>query len=57
VIAEPVGGAHHDHQAAAAAFRDVILRHLAELAVLPAAQLRATRYQKFRSFGDWQGKP
>lgn len=56
VVAEPVGGAHHDHPAAAAAFRAVILRHLAELSALPAAQLLAQRYQKFRNFGAWQGK-
>ena len=56
VVAEPSGGAHHDHPATAAAFREVILRHLAELSALPADQLLARRYQKFRSFGAWQGK-
>ena len=56
VIPEPAGGAHHDPQATAAAFREVILRHLAELSAQPAARLLARRYQKFRSFGAWQGK-
>ena len=56
VVAEPSGGAHHDHPATAAAFREVILRPLAELSALPADQLLARRYQKFRSFGAWQGK-
>ena len=56
VVAEPAGGAHHDHQAAANALRDVIVGHLAELSALPAAQLLAQRYQKFRRFGEWQGK-
>jgi acetyl-CoA carboxylase carboxyl transferase subunit alpha len=56
VIAEPVGGAHHDHQATADAFRATILRHLAELSATPTARLLAERYQKFRNFGDWQGR-
>jgi acetyl-CoA carboxylase carboxyl transferase subunit alpha len=56
IIAEPAGGAHHDHQATAAAFSDVILRHLAELSVLPTAELLAARYTKFRNIGEWQGK-
>ena len=56
VIAEPTGGAHHDHPSAAAAFRDVILRHLAELSALPTDQLLEARYAKFRRFGEWQGK-
>jgi len=56
IIAEPAGGAHHDHQATAAAFSAVILRHLAELAVLPTDQLLAARYTKFRNFGEWQDK-
>ena len=38
VIPEPTGGAHHDHQATADAFREVILRHLAELAALSTDQ-------------------
>ncbi|MCX6868757.1 MAG: acetyl-CoA carboxylase carboxyltransferase subunit alpha [Verrucomicrobia bacterium] len=56
VIAEPIGGAHHDHQATAAAFRDVILRHLAELSALSTDLLLDARYAKFRHFGEWQGK-
>jgi len=55
VIPEPTGGAHHDHHATADAFRDVILRHLAELAALPTQKLLDERYRKFRNFGDWQG--
>lgn len=55
VIAEPLGGAHHDPQAAASAFGDCVLRHLAELSVLPVADLLNRRYDKFRNFGEWQG--
>lgn len=56
VIAEPAGGAHHDHQVTADAFREVVLRHLGELSALPVASLLEKRYAKFRNFGDWQGR-
>lgn len=57
VIAEPTGGAHHDHEATALAFRESVARHLAELSNLSVGDLLENRYQKFRKFGDWQGKP
>lgn len=53
VIPEPVGGAHHDHQATASAFRDVVGRHLDALCGLPVDRLLEERYAKFRAFGDW----
>jgi len=56
VIPEPVGGAHHDHIAAAKSFQESVLRHLDELAKLSTADLLNHRYDKFRSFGEWQGK-
>ena len=56
VITEPPGGAHTDHHAAAAAFRETVLRHLAELSALTVDQLLAARYAKYRDFGEWQGK-
>ncbi|MEI6653244.1 MAG: acetyl-CoA carboxylase carboxyltransferase subunit alpha [Verrucomicrobiota bacterium] len=56
VIHEPPGGAHHDPHAAASAFRDCVLRHLAELSDLPLNQLLTQRYEKFRNFGEWTGK-
>ena len=56
VIAEPTGGAHHDHQATADAFRDKVLSHIATLTALPTEQLLNERYAKFRNFGEWQGK-
>jgi len=55
VIAEPAGGAHHDHHEAAAAFSACLQRHLAEVTALPLEQLLANRYAKFRNFGEWQG--
>lgn len=56
VIAEPTGGAHHDHQATSDSFREVVLRHLNELSDLPTDQLLEARYRKFRDFGEWDGK-
>ncbi len=56
VIQEPTGGAHHDHHATAAAFKETVLRHLVELRKLSVQKLLDQRYEKFRSFGEWQGK-
>ncbi len=56
VISEPTGGAHHDHQATADAFRKKILAHLDELASFSTKKLLEERYAKFRNFGEWQGK-
>jgi acetyl-CoA carboxylase carboxyl transferase subunit alpha len=56
VIAEPNGGAHHDHKVTADSFREVVLSHLTELEKLSTEELLDQRYAKFRAFGDWQGK-
>jgi acetyl-CoA carboxylase carboxyl transferase subunit alpha len=57
IINEPVGGAHNDHVATAASFRETILRELDALTALSTAELLEQRYEKFRNFGDWAGKP
>lgn len=54
VIAEPTGGAHHDHQATAAAFRETVLRHLTEVSAMGTERMLEARYEKFRAFGAWQ---
>lgn len=56
VIEEPIGGAHRDHQAAAEALATSLTRHLQELIGLPLDALLDGRYEKFRKFGQWQGK-
>ena len=53
VIPEPVGGAHHDHEATAASFREHVLGQITELRALPTKQLLDQRYEKFRAFGEW----
>lgn len=48
IIPEPEGGAHLDHDAAAALVDQVLLRHLHELRNQPVQQLLDGRYKKFR---------
>lgn len=49
VIAEPPGGAHNDHVAAAAQVKKVLKRHLTELRKLSGEELVEQRYRKFRA--------
>lgn len=55
VISEPPGGAHHDHASTAMNFRGTIDKHLNELCSLSPKELLDKRYEKFRSFGEWNG--
>ncbi len=51
LIPEPVGGAHTDHAATAAAVRTALTAQLAKLERVPAADLMSARYERFRGFG------
>lgn len=51
IISEPLGGAHRDHQAAAAAVKEAILRHLGELESLSIDCLLENRYRRYREIG------
>ena len=51
IIAEPPGGAHHDHAAAAGFLKEAVSKALDELAGLPKDELLRRRYDKFRAFG------
>ncbi len=53
IIPEPLGGAHRDHRAAAAAVKDAILTNLSELGQLPLETLVAQRYMRFRTIGSF----
>jgi acetyl-CoA carboxylase carboxyl transferase subunit alpha len=55
VIPEPSGGAHHDHEGAAARLKQGILAALDEVCSLPQAQLLEERYEKFRRLGQVSG--
>jgi acetyl-CoA carboxylase carboxyl transferase subunit alpha len=54
VIPEPLGGAHNDPAAAAAALKAAFTRHLDELLAKPAAQLLNDRYDRYRALGQFR---
>jgi acetyl-CoA carboxylase carboxyl transferase subunit alpha len=51
IVAEPIGGAHTDHAAAAAFMDAALVRSLAEVSGLPADARLSQRYEKFRRMG------
>jgi acetyl-CoA carboxylase carboxyl transferase subunit alpha len=54
VIPEPMGGAHHDHIAAAGNLKRQVIKHLTELETYDKETLLKKRYDKFRSFGEFR---
>lgn len=56
VIKEPLGGAHHDPQAAARSVQSALHRHLIELEKKDTETLLSERYEKFRKFGEFKEK-
>lgn len=54
VLAEPFGGAHHDHAAAAATLKRSLTRHLAALRKIPTDALVEQRYQRYRKLGVFE---
>ena len=56
IIAEPVGGAHSDWEAASRAVSSALKRHLAELTALDSDELLSRRWTKYETIGDWAGK-
>jgi acetyl-CoA carboxylase carboxyl transferase subunit alpha len=53
IIAEPDGGAHQDHDAAAALVDEVLRRNYAALKNMPAEALLENRYKKFRQMAHY----
>jgi acetyl-CoA carboxylase carboxyl transferase subunit alpha len=53
IIPEPEGGAHRDHEAAANLVDASLHKHLGELKKVPAAELVASRYNKFRTMAQF----
>ncbi len=53
IIPEPDGGAHADHDAAAALVDEVLHRHYGQLKSVPASQLVEDRYNKFRNMAKF----
>ena len=54
IVPEPLGCAHRNHAATAAALKKSIGQHLAQLSELPSEDLLAARYEKFRKMGVYQ---
>jgi acetyl-CoA carboxylase carboxyl transferase subunit alpha len=52
-VPEPNGGAHRDHDAAAALLDTSLQFHFAELKQLPLNELLASRYNKFRNMAQF----
>jgi acetyl-CoA carboxylase carboxyl transferase subunit alpha len=57
VVLEPPGGAHHDHDAAAAGVKVALSAALDELAALSPQQLAEHRYARFRQLGEFVLQP
>ncbi len=57
VVAEPLGGAHRNADAAAAGLGAALRRHLEELGAMSSEALRQDRYERFRAVGVWQEGP
>jgi acetyl-CoA carboxylase carboxyl transferase subunit alpha len=53
VVAEPEGGAHRDHDLAAANLGSALRRNLERLKTLPIDELMQKRYEKFRKLGKF----
>jgi acetyl-CoA carboxylase carboxyl transferase subunit alpha len=54
VIAEPLGGAHNDPEAAAKSLKDAFSRHLKELLELSKDELLEARYERYRQLGEYR---
>ncbi|OBA06187.1 acetyl-CoA carboxylase carboxyltransferase subunit alpha [Paenibacillus polymyxa] len=53
IVPEPKGGAHRNYEVTAAAIKELLERHLADLANMSCDELREDRYQKFRKIGQY----
>ena len=55
IVSEPVGGAHRNHQEAAATLKGAVVEAFRGLREMPIAALLEQRYQKFRAMGVFEG--
>ena len=54
IVPEPLGGAHFDHEGAAAILKTALVRVLGELERKPLQELLAERIEKFGRMGLFQ---
>jgi acetyl-CoA carboxylase carboxyl transferase subunit alpha len=52
-VPEPAGGAHTNHEEAAALLDAVLTKELATLTAVPVSELIASRYNKFRNMAQF----
>lgn len=52
-VPEPEGGAHTDHEAAAALLSSTLQKHLSEVKQMSLDQLLDSRYKKFRNMAQF----
>jgi acetyl-CoA carboxylase carboxyl transferase subunit alpha len=53
IVPEPEGGAHVDHEAAAALLDGTLQKHLSDLKKGPVKELLDSRYTKFRKMAQF----
>ncbi len=53
IVREPVGGAHANHAAAAAALQEALIRHLEDLQKMKPDKLVRRRREKYLRMGQW----
>lgn len=56
IIAEPLGGAHRDHAAAAQSLKSALLKYLSDLVHKPTKSLLSARYDRLMAFGEFESK-
>jgi acetyl-CoA carboxylase carboxyl transferase subunit alpha len=54
VLPEPPAGGHEDWDAMATTLRDALIRHVCELSVLSADEIRDKRFGKYERMGAWR---
>ena len=54
IVPEPLGGAHRNHEAAAAALKDALLTQLTLFRDKPMDQLLPARYQRYMGYGNFE---
>ena len=55
VIPEPIGAAHSNPKEMAKTLKEIIVRYIEELQVIPLDKLVEKRYKKYRKFGSFTG--
>jgi acetyl-CoA carboxylase carboxyl transferase subunit alpha len=57
VVTEPLGGAHRDHQAMAAALKKVLQEQLKQLSALSPSELVERRFERVMAYGKFKEQP